>query len=311
MAQLDLGIAGPILPDTNSVGAGNVVVSLANYLDPALVKMPPSVLPVQSEMKAVCTPKASVEARGKPKSKAKKAKKAKKGKKGKKGNGAKYGAKGGGGVGKQASVGSDSDVLVGLKCVNGFKHCKGGRKSDPACDSMRRKIYVPVYPDGPFMGMWKIDPMGDAVTRQTTKLYEAFCHLIDEKDSIKLYVDAPLVGCPWFPCKIDGVITGYLKTITISDHLHSMLWKHVMSDRANIANKQAAINKIVIPLGFSQEALGEVGGRGLVRFTFKSNRFMDQARALFKYGVGGGGTSKHRGRALLVAVPAPAAGLPA
>jgi len=302
MSQRDLGIASLILPDTNSVSAGNVVVSLAKYLDPALVKMGPSVLPVQSEMKAVCNHKAPAEARGKPKSKAKQAKKGKKGN-GKNGSSKKYGAKGGKGVSKQTSPVPASGVLAPLKSTYFLKQCKGGRKSDPACDSMRRKIHVPVYPDGPFMGMWKIDPRGDTVTQQTTRLYDAFCHLINEKDSIKLYVDAPLIGCPWFPCETDGVITGYLKTITISDHHHSMLWKYVMSDRASIVNKQAAINKIIIPLGFSQEAIGEVGGRSLVRFTFKSNRFMDQARGLFRNGVGGGGANKHRGRALLIAIP--------
>lgn len=307
-SQLDYAIATLMLSNTNSVSAGKVDASLANYSDPALVKMAPPVPPVQPEMKATGNPKSSVGGRGEPKTKAKRAKKAKKAKKG---VDIKSGAKRGRGVSKKASPAPASDALVPIKSTPFLKQCKGGRKPNPVLDCMRTKIYVQVYSDGPFKNMWKIDPMGNAVTQQTTRLYKAFCNLINEKDSIKLYVDAPLVGCPWFPREVDGVITGHLKTITISDHHHNLLWKYVMSDKASIVNKQAAINKIVIPLGFSQEALGEVGGRGLIRFTFKSNRFIDQARALLKNGVGGGGTNKHKGRALLIAIPEAPAVLPA
>jgi len=82
--------------------------------------------------------------------------------------------------------------MVNLKCAQySRKVNKGGRTASPDCDALRRKIHVPVYNDGLFKGMWNIDPLGNTVTSQTTKLYQTFVTLIQDETIYKVYVCAP------------------------------------------------------------------------------------------------------------------------
>ena len=187
-----------------------------------------------------------------------------------------------------------------LKSTGIFKHHKGGRTMDFSCDPARRVLFVHVYGDGLFKGMWDIDPTGPTVTKQSTKLYAAFLHLIIEVGALKRYVYAPEMGHPWFPMKM-GATTAYLKCITITTDQHKNLWDSVCTARANPDNKQKAINKLIIKLGFGQEVID--GGLGkTVKFTFDPERFRGQAPSLLKNGVGGGGGTKYKGRPLVIAV---------
>jgi len=151
-----------------------------------------------------------------------------------------------------------------LTCAKYRKVYKGGRTADPDCDASRRKIYVPVYHDGPFKGMWNIDPLGDTVTPQTAKLYKTLAALVQDETTYKVYVCAPSMGHIWFP-RVDGGITSHLSEITLS---------------------QEKFNKV----------------EGVVRFTFNAEKCTAQANALLKNGAGGGGANVYRGRAVLVAI---------
>ena len=280
-----------MLPDAESVSASNVLVSLATYVDS---------IPVKSFKNK----------RGKAKqSKADKGKVAMQ-----EGGSAQVGpAQGGSAQGGSAQVetaqgGSAQGAAVvtpgvpNLTCAKYRKVYKGGRTPDPDCDASRRKIYVPVYHDGPFKGMWNIDPLGDTVTPQTAKLYKTLAALVKDETTYKVYVCAPSMGHMWFP-RVDGGITSHLSGITLNAHHYNFWWTKVTTNRANIDKQQSTISKIINTLVFSPEMFNKV--EGVVHFTFDAEKCTAQANALLKNGAGGGRANVYRGRAVLVAIHGP------
>jgi len=187
-----------------------------------------------------------------------------------------------------------------LTCAKYRKVYKGRRTADPDCDASRRNIHVPVYHDGPFKGMWNIDPLGDTVTPQTAKLCKTLAALVQDETTYKVYVCAPSMGHMWFP-RVDGGITSHLSEITLNAHHYNFLWMNVTTNRANIDKQQSTINKLINTLGFSQEMFNKV--EGVVRSTFNAEKCTAQANALLKNGAGGGGANVYRGRAAFSPLP--------
>jgi len=323
MSENGPDVATLMVPDAESVSASNVLASLANYVDS---------IPVKSSKDKKGKVKKGKVKKGKAtwansklgKSKLSKSKKGKskkgKSKKSKADKGKakqnethedtvemEHGGSAQGGSAHGAVV--QTSGMVNLKCAQYTRKVNnGGRTANPDCDALRRTIHVPVYNDGLFKGMWNIDPLGNTVTSQTTKLYQTFATLIEDETTYKVYVCAPSMGHMWFP-RVDGGITSYLSAITLNADHYNFLWKNVTTHKANIDKQQSTVNKLILTLGFSQKVLDNVGG--LVRLTFNAEKCTSQANALLKCGVGGGGiASTYKGRAVLVAMPGPVAVLP-
>jgi len=312
-------MADLMLPVVDSIAAGDIFGSISNYLGSSLVQVSGVVQSdalavsekVHLQMMAVSKVSGKASVSGKSKSKDGGKGKSMNNKSGKgnsmgKGKGINKGINKGklpkvhnGNMTKAPEV---VDGIFTLKRSAYSKQHKGGQKADPSCDNFRRVIYVHVYNDGQFKDMWNIEPTGNTITNQTTLLYEALSQLIIEDDAVKQYVVAPEMGHPWFPRMVD-MTTAYLKSITITLMQHKCLWHYVCTDRANAVNRQSAINKLIIPLGFSQDVLDSTTGN--VKFTFDVERYQSQARALLKYGVGGGENSQYKGRPTIAAIPTP------
>jgi hypothetical protein len=184
--------------------------------------------------------------------------------------------------------------MLNFKRANYRKLNSGGRTADPDCDEFRRKIYVPVYENGPFKGMWNIDPLGNTVTLQTTKLYSTMLRLIQDETTHKVYGDAPN-GHMWFPRK-NGDVTTYLFAITLNVNHYNYLWQNTTTSKRNVDKQQATVTKLMNILGFSHDVFHE----DLVRLTFSAEKCTAQANALLKNGVGGSCGSIYRGRAVLL-----------
>jgi len=184
--------------------------------------------------------------------------------------------------------------MLNFKRANYRKLNSGGRTADPDCDAFRRKIYVPVYENGPFKGMWNIDPLGNTVTLQTTKLYSTMLRLIQDETTHKVYGNAPN-GHMWFPRKNSDVTT-YLAAITLNVNHYNYLWQNTTTSKRNVDKQQATVTKLMNILGFSHD----VFEKDLVRLTFSVEKCTAQANALLKNGVGGSCGSKYRGRAVLL-----------
>ena len=192
-----------------------------------------------------------------------------------------------------------------LRSTGIFKHRKGGRTTDHSCDNYRREIAVPVYGEGIFKGMWKINPVDtNTVTPQTTRIYNAFLEAIEDERSVKQYTAPQQIGHPWFP-EVEDSTASYLFSITITNEQHFAFWDAVCGKRANVANKQQAVNKLVNMAGFSQDVLH--GGSGKVMFTFDNAKWHKQCTSLLRNGVGGGGNSTFHGRPSIVVALEPGA----
>ena len=176
------------------------------------------------------------------------------------------------------------------------KHNKGGRAPNPACDSARGILLVPVYGHGVFKGMWRIDPHSLHMPPQTLATYAKFCDLIPE--SLVTYAVEPDIGHPWFTKVHDGKLYS-LASITITVEQHLALWRHVCNTRSDVSKKQRAINRIVIKAGFGQVACRD--GTGRVQFTFSREKWAKHAPSLMRGGVGCGSSHK-KGRPTPVAI---------
>ena len=176
------------------------------------------------------------------------------------------------------------------------KRHKGGRAPNPACDSSRGILPVPVYSHGVFKGMWRIDPHSLRMPPQTLATYSKLNELISE--SLVTYAVEPDIGHPWFTKVYCGRLYS-LASITITVEQHLALWRHVCSTRADVSKKQRAINRIVIKAGFGQVALTD--GTGRVKFTFSCEKWTKHAPSLMRGGVGCGSSHK-KGRPTPVAI---------
>jgi hypothetical protein len=276
MSQNDLNINMLILPDDESVCASNALASLAQYVHS---------IPVDS-----CKDKQDSASNGKEKKDHVTWDKKRKSKNFETDEGM-----------VETNEGESADGVVmstqgmlNFKRANYRKLNSGGRTADPDCDAFRRKIYVPVYENGPFKGMWNIDPLGNTVTLQTTKLYSTMLRLIQDETTHKVYGDAPN-GHMWFPRK-NGDVTTYLAAITLNVNHYNYLWQNTTTSKRNVDKQQATVTKLMNILGFSHD----VFEKDLVRLTFSVEKCTAQANALLKNGVGGSCGSKYRGRAVLL-----------
>ena len=276
MSHNDLNINMLILPDDESVCASNALASLAQYVHS---------IPVDS-----CKDKQDSASNGKEKKDHVTWDKKRKSKNFETDEGM-----------VETNEGESADGVVmstqgmlNFKRANYRKLNSGGRTADPDCDAFRRKIYVPVYENGPFKGMWNIDPLGNTVTLQTTKLYSTMLRLIQDETTHKVYGNAPN-GHMWFPRKNSDVTT-YLAAITLNVNHYNYLWQNTTTSKRNVDKQQATVTKLMNILGFSHD----VFEKDLVRLTFSVEKCTAQANALLKNGVGGSCGSKYRGRAVLL-----------
>jgi len=182
---------------------------------------------------------------------------------------------------------NDLRQFVPLQTSTINKHHKGGRAPNPACDSSRGILQVPVYGHGVFKGMWRINPHSVDMPPQTLATYDKFNDLI--RESIVTYAVEPDIGHPWFTQVYGGRLYS-LASITITVEQHLALWHHVCSTRADVLKKQRAKNRIVIKAGFGQVALTD--GTGRVKFTFSHEKWTKHAPSLMRGGVGCGSSHK-------------------